>query len=133
MKVKELAVIFNVGVEELLDLLYNVGVNIDLQEEAMVNKDIEKKLAKRYNVEYPFKTNKTKKPTPNENPVQQQPVKNTGNTQPTQPKKEQPKQEENEVKQPEVKIIEPVRIMKTIKTEEVKPRVDEDTLAKYAD
>ena len=133
MKVKELAVIFNVGVEELLDLLYNVGVNIDLQEEAMVNKDIEKKLAKRYNVEYPFKTNKTKKPTPNENPVQQQPVKNTGNTQPTQPKKEQPKQEEKEVKQPEVKIIEPVRVMKTIKTEEVKPRVDEDTLAKYAD
>ena len=52
MKVKELAVIFNVSVEELLDLLYNVGVNIDLQEEAMVNKDIEKKLAKRYNVEY---------------------------------------------------------------------------------
>jgi translation initiation factor IF-2 len=133
MKVKELAVIFNVGVEELLDLLYNVGVNIDLQEEAMVNKDIEKKLAKRYNVEYPFKTNKTKKPTPNENPVQQQPVKNTGNTQPTQPKKEQPKQEEKEVKQAEVKIIEPVRVMKTIKTEEVKPRVDEDTLAKYAD
>ena len=133
MKVKELAVIFNVGVEELLDLLYNVGVNIDLQEEAMVNKDIEKKLAKRYNVEYPFKTNKTKKPTPNENPVQQQPVKNTGNTQPTQPKKEQSKQEEKEVKQPEVKIIEPVRVMKTIKTEEVKPRVDEDTLAKYAD
>ena len=133
MKVKELAVIFNVGVEELLDLLYNVGVNIDLQEEAMVNKDIEKKLAKRYNVEYPFKTNKTKKPTPNEIPVQQQPVKNTGNTQPTQPKKEQPKQEEKEVKQPEVKIIEPVRVMKTIKTEEVKPRVDEDTLAKYAD
>ena len=59
-------------------------------------KRIEKKLAKRYNVEYPFKTNKTKKPTPNENPVQQQPVKNTGNTQPTQPKKEQPKQEEKE-------------------------------------
>ena len=82
MKVKELAVIFNVGVEELLDLLYNVGVNIDLQEEAMVNKDIEKKLAKRYNVEYPFKTNKTKKPTPNEKPAQQQPVKKKGNTKP---------------------------------------------------
>ena len=133
MKVKELAVIFNVGVDELLDLLYNVGVNIDLQEEAMVNKDIEKKLAKRYNVEYPFKTNKTKKPVVSENQTQAQPVKNSGNTQPTQPKKEQPKQEEKEVKQPEVKIIEPVRVMKTIKTEEVKPRVDEDTLAKYAD
>ena len=133
MKVKELAVIFNVGVDELLDLLYNVGVNIDLQEEAMVNKDIEKKLAKRYNVEYPFKTNKAKKPVVSENQTQAQPVKNSGNTQPTQPKKEQPKQEEKEVKQPEVKIIEPVRVMKTIKTEEVKPRVDEDTLAKYAD
>ena len=133
MKVKELAVIFNVGVDELLDLLYNVGVNIDLQEEAMVNKDIEKKLAKRYNVEYPFKTNKVKKPVVSENQTQAQPVKNSGNTQPTQPKKEQPKQEEKEVKQPEVKIIEPVRVMKTIKTEEVKPRVDEDTLAKYAD
>ena len=32
-----------------------------------------------------------------------------------------------------VKIEEPVRIMKTLKTEEVKPRVDEATLAKYAD
>ena len=132
MKVKELAVIFNVSVEELLDLLYNVGVNIDLQEEAMVNKDIEKKLAKRYNVEYPFKTNKAKKPAANaDNQVQAQPVKNSGNAQPAQP--QQPKTEEKEVKQPEVKIIEPVRVMKTIKTEEVKPRVDEDTLAKYAD
>ncbi len=133
MKVKELAVIFNVGVDELLDLLYNVGVNIDLQEEAMVNKDIEKKLAKRYNVEYPFKTNKVKKPAVSENQTQAQPAKNPGNPQPTQEKKEQPKQEEKEIKQPEVKIIEPVRVMKTIKTEEVKPRVDEDTLAKYAD
>ena len=132
MKVKELAVIFNVSVEELLDLLYNVGVNIDLQEEAMVNKDIEKKLAKRYNVEYPFKTNKVKKPAANaDNQVQAQPVKNSVNAQPAP--SQQPKTEEKEVKQPEVKIIEPVRVMKTIKTEEVKPRVDEDTLAKYAD
>ena len=138
MKVKELAEIFNVDIAELLDLLYNVGVNIDLQEEAMVDKDTEKKLAKRYNVEYPFKTNKVKKPKP-------APAVNIPGTKPVEAKKEVVEQKPVEAKkaeptkpvepkQPEeVKIVEPVRVMKTIKTEEVKPRVDEATLAKYAD
>ena len=61
MKVKELAEIFNVGIDELLDLLENVGVDIAEKEESMVDKNIEKKLAKRYNVEYPFKTVKSPK------------------------------------------------------------------------
>ena len=64
MKVKELAEIFNVGIAELLDLLENVGVDIADNDETMVDKNTEKKLAKRYNVDYPFKTNKVaKKPT----------------------------------------------------------------------
>ena len=61
MKVKELAEIFNVGIVELLDLLENVGVNIAEKEETMVDKNTEKKLAKRYNVEYPFKSKKADK------------------------------------------------------------------------
>lgn len=55
MKVKELAVIFKTTPAELLNLLSNVGVDIKLQEETMVDKETEKKLAKRYNVPYPFK------------------------------------------------------------------------------
>ena len=54
MKVKDLAVIFKTSTSELLNLLSNVGVDIKLQEETMVEKDVEKKLAKRYNVSYPF-------------------------------------------------------------------------------
>ena len=43
MKVKELAVIFSVGIDELLDLLENVGVDISDKEESMVDKNIEKR------------------------------------------------------------------------------------------
>ena len=66
MKVKELAEIFKVDVRELLDLLDNVGANIDQQEESMVDANIEKKLAKRYGVAYPFKV---KKAQPKEAPA----------------------------------------------------------------
>ena len=137
MKVKELAEIFNVDIAELLDLLYNVGVNIDLQEEAMVDKDTEKKLAKRYNVEYPFKTNKVKKPKPTSavNIPGTKPVENKKSEpeKPVETKKVEPVKPVEQKQPEEVKIVEPVRVMKTIKTEEVKPRVDEATLAKYAD
>ena len=146
MKVKELAEIFNVGIAELLDLLENVGVNIDQKEESMVDKDTEKKLAKRYKVDYPFKKagkqTQSKKPTnsvvipgkPKQenkpNPVENKVVE------PVKPK-EKKVEVKPEVKPVEpikpVKIEEPVRVMKTLKTEEVKPRVDEDTLTKYAE
>ncbi len=144
MKVKELTEIFNVSIEELLDLLENVGVNIALKEETMVNKDLEKKLAKRYNVEYPFKVGKQPKKSKPTNSVvipgkaapKAAPVKTEEKKQPVSPAKKEatkvaPKPVLEEVKP--VKIEEPVRVMKTLKTEEVKPRVDEETLTKYAD
>ena len=56
MKVKDLAVIFKVEVSELLAMLSNVGVNLDKQEETNIDSAMEKKLAKRYGVPYPFKT-----------------------------------------------------------------------------
>ena len=55
MKVKELAEIFKISSSELLNLLPNVGVDVSAKEETMVDKDVEKKLAKRYGVPYPFK------------------------------------------------------------------------------
>lgn len=142
MKVKELAEIFNVGIAELLDLLENVGVNIDLQEEAMVDKDTEKKLAKRYNVEYPFKTGKqNKKPKPTNTVVIPGKPTSKVEAKPTEkkvvdPKKPEVKKVEKKVDEKPVapvKIEEPVRVLKTLKTEEVKPRVDEATLTKYAE
>ena len=62
MKVKDLAVIFKVEVSELLAMLSNVGVNLDKQEETNIDSSMEKKLAKRYGVPYPFKTAPKPKP-----------------------------------------------------------------------
>ena len=62
MKVKDLAVIFKVEVSELLAMLSNVGVNLDKQEETNIDSTMEKKLAKRYGVPYPFKTAPKPKP-----------------------------------------------------------------------
>ena len=62
MRVKELAEIFKVNINELLNLLENVGVNLDQQEETMIDSATEKKLAKRYNVAYPFKSQPKVKP-----------------------------------------------------------------------
>ena len=139
MKVKELAEIFNVGIAELLDLLENVGVDIADKDETMVDKNTEKKLAKRYNVDYPFKTNKVAKKPTNSVVIPGKPKEGQQQNAPKQEKKE-----EKEVEQPivvpkkeepikPVKIEEPVRVLKTLKTEEVKPRVDEATLTKYAE
>ena len=62
MRVKELAEIFKVNINELLNLLENVGVNLDQQEDTMIDAATEKKLAKRYNVAYPFKSQPKAKP-----------------------------------------------------------------------
>ncbi|MBQ8292169.1 MAG: translation initiation factor IF-2 [Bacilli bacterium] len=138
MKVKELSEIFNVSIDELLDLLENVGVNIASREETMVNKDLEKKLAKRYNVEYPFKVGKQPKKSKPTNSVviPGKPAKNAApaKVESTPVKKEEAKPAPKPVEEVKpVKIEEPVRVMKTLKTEEVKPRVDEATLTKYAE
>ena len=90
MKVKELAEIFKVPVQELLNMLSNVGVNLDKQEDTMIDAGLEKKLAKRYNVPYPFKTQAKPKPVNKVNIA----VKKE------EPKKEEPKKEEKPAEEP---------------------------------
>ena len=62
MRVKELAEIFKVSVEELMGLLENVGLSLTEKENSMVDSNTEKKLAKKFNVPYPFKSAKPKAP-----------------------------------------------------------------------
>ena len=64
MKVKELAEIFKISATELLAILPNVGVDVSQKEETNVDKEVEKKLAKRYGVPYPFKKVAPKPKTP---------------------------------------------------------------------
>lgn len=99
MKVKELAEIFKVDIKELMDILSNVGVDLTDGENTMVNQPTEKKLAVRYNVQYPFKSAKPKaKPAPK--PIQ--PVKKA------EPEKVgQAKTIDSESKKPEIKKEEP--------------------------
>ena len=88
MKVKDLAVIFKVEVSELLAMLSNVGVNLDKQEETNIDSSMEKKLAKRYGVPYPFKTAPKPKPVnkvviPNAKETKTQTKQTTTPTKPT--------------------------------------------------
>jgi len=68
MKVKDLAIILKADVSELIRALKNVEIDADLETE--VEKDIQKKLAKRYNIQFPFKTVKAAPPKP----VKEEPV-----------------------------------------------------------
>ncbi len=146
MKVKELAEIFKISSSELLNILPNVGVDVSAKEETMVDKDVEKKLAKRYGVPYPFK-----KPAPIKPKVTPQiKVKPIEEPKKIEKKKEEPKIVEKT--QPEIKKVvsekpkatpqvkakpkeEPKKIekvvVKPIIDEIVQPRVDEATLEKY--
>ena len=56
MKVKEVAEFLKVTTEELLKLLKNVSVGKVYNEDSDLDKELEKKLAKRYGVPYPFKS-----------------------------------------------------------------------------
>ena len=82
MKVKDLAEIFKISSSELLKILPNVGVDVSSGDETMVDKNIEKKLAKRYNVPCPFKK-PAPKPSAPAKPAQSKPVTDTNKT--TQP------------------------------------------------
>lgn len=156
MKVKELAEIFKISSSELLNLLPNVGVDVSAKEETMVDKDVEKKLAKRYGVPYPFKKAAPAKPKTapqvKAQPKVEEPKK-------IEKKKEEPKAvlkpKKEEKKQPEVKKAAPAKpkaapqvkaeepkkveepkkeekvVVKPIIDEIVQPRVDEATLEKY--
>ena len=160
MKVKELAEIFKISSSELLNLLPNVGVDVSAKEETMVDKDVEKKLAKRYGVPYPFKKAAPAKPKVAPQVKVQPKVE--------EPKKVEKKKEESkailkpkkvEKKQSEEKKVAPAKpkavskekaqpkteepkmveepkkeekiVVKPIIDEIVQPRVDEATLEKY--
>ena len=55
MKVKEVAEFLKVSTDEILKLLKNVSVGKSYTEDSEIEKELEKKLAKRYGVPYPFK------------------------------------------------------------------------------
>ena len=74
MKVKEVAEFLKVTTEELLKLLKNVSVGKSYTEDSEIEKDLEKKLAKRYGVPYPFKS-KPKAPAKPAQPETKAPVK----------------------------------------------------------
>ena len=74
MKVKEVAEFLKVTTEELLKLLKNVSVGKSYTEDSEIEKDLEKKLAKRYGVPYPFKS-KPKAPAKPAQPEAKAPVK----------------------------------------------------------
>ena len=161
MKVKELAEIFKISSAELLAILPNVGVDVSQQEETNVDKEVEKKLAKRYGVPYPFKkaTSKPKPAAPvkpqsapvkKEEPKKVTPVKEEPKVKPVKketPKVEvkkttAPKQPNKEVKNetPKQSAPKPVEVKPIIKVEQpkriiedeiIQPRVDEATLEKY--
>ena len=148
MKVKELAEIFKVSPAELLKILPNVGVDVSLKEETMIDKDVEKKLAKRYNVPYPFK-NAAPKPKPVEAPhVAQKPTveekpkpkstpkaaetKNKPAQKPTPDSKPKPRVTPKPATEIPKKPVEtPHVVKKPIVEEIIQPRVDEETLEKY--
>lgn len=142
MKVKELAEIFKISSTELLNILPNVGVDTSMKEETMVDKDVEKKLAKRYGVPYPFKKVVPTKPKPvvSSKPQVKQEVKKQ--EAPHFNKNDKVQVKKQEVKKPEVKKTEIQKpkevekkvekvVVKPIIDEIIQPRVDEATLEKY--
>jgi len=133
MKVRELAEILKVSTEEILKMLRNVSVDTSLKEETFVEKDVEKKLAKRYNVPYPFKkpapkpTNDAKssspKPVAEAKPKVQKPEANkTKEQKPSSPKpvaEAKPKVQKPEANKP--KEPKPVKEPKPKPVNESKP------------
>ena len=161
MRVKELAEIFKISVDELMGLLENVGLTLTDKENSMVDSNTEKKLAKKFNVPYPFKSAKAKAPKaapvkavnipvkPAEKkaaPVEEkkQPAKVAPVVKEEKVQKVKPVEEKKPVKvetkpevKPEVKqqvkeVVKPVE-KKVVYEEIIKPRVDEDLLNKYGE
>ena len=161
MKVKELAEIFKISAAELLAILPNVGVDVSQKEETNVDKEVEKKLAKRYGVPYPFKKAAPKPKAPAPAPAKKEEPKKAVQAQKAEAKANPTKTKEaakvetkkaapvktQEAPKPETKKQEqkqtpakPVEVKPTIKVEQprriiedeiIQPRVDEATLEKY--
>ena len=161
MKVKELAEIFKISAAELLAILPNVGVDVSQKEETNVDKEVEKKLAKRYGVPYPFKKAAPKSKAPAPAPAKKEEPKKVAPAQKAETKANPTKTKEaakvetkkatpvktKEAPKPETKKQEqkqtpakPVEVKPTIKVEQprriiedeiIQPRVDEATLEKY--
>ena len=113
MRVKELAEVLKVQVDELMQLLANVGVNLSDSENSIVDSGTEKKLAKKYNVPYPFKSAKPKavKPAPKveAKPAPKAEIKPTPKVEAKPAAKPAPKAE---VKPMEKKKAEPVKAVR---------------------
>lgn len=156
MKVKELAEILKVDINELMGILPNVGIDLTDNENTMLDASIEKKLAQRYQVPYPFKNTKPKaKPVQQPKKVEQvnqapikkpvvevkkaevkkeEPIKkNTPVVNQNKPKPVQPKQDVKKVEpKPKTQVQEAPK-QRVIYDEPIKPRIDEEFLNKYGD
>lgn len=156
MKVKELAENLKTSTSELIDKLSNVIFSETITENYEVSKDLEKKLAKMYGVNYPFKVVKPKPVTKStvkigsnrpddkktENPQNKKtftkPEKPTKveKPKPTTPKPvEQKNNKPAETKKVEAKkpVEKPIKAKTVYEEEIVVPRVDEHMLEKYGD
>ena len=108
MKVKEVAEFLKVTTEELLKLLKNVSVGKVYTEDSDLDKDLEKKLAKRYGVPYPFKSKPKAapaKPVPAgvKVPTPQKPAAPAKPVAPAKPAQAEKPQAKQAVAKPEVK------------------------------
>ena len=118
MKVKDLAISLKITTQELIKNLSNVIWNEKITEEYEVSKDMEKKLAKMYNIPYPFKSTKPKAPAKstvkigsNRPDRESKPVQH--NQQPKPQSNQQPKQQSNQQPKPQV-----VQNKKTVATKQ---------------
>jgi translation initiation factor IF-2 len=127
MKVKDLIEIFNCTEEKLLELLSNVGVDISLQGDTFVEKEVEKKLARYFNVPYPFKSGK-KEASPKPRtvvPIKKAAPKKAVKPQPQtkQPQSAQPKKKHQTVaKQPQPQAKQPQPLQQQSKHPQPKPQ-----------
>ena len=148
MKVKEVAEFLKVTTEELLKLLKNVSVGKSYTVDSEIEIDLEKKLAKRYGVPYPFKS-KPKAPAKPAQPEAKAPVKAQPKAEPAKDAKQggqkqapkqnaQPAKENKQNGQKQAPKAEPQKQNKprpsdipSYKDEIVETVVDEEFLDKY--
>ena len=126
MKVKDLIEIFNCTEEKLLELLSNVGVDISLQGDTFVEKEVEKKLARYFNVPYPFKSGK-KEASPKPRtvvPIKKAAPKKAVKPQPQtkQPQSAQPKRKHQQSQSKHLQAKQPTTATTTKQASSTKPQ-----------
>ena len=106
MKVKEVAEFLKVSTDEILKLLKNVSVGKSYTEDSEIEKELEKKLAKRYGVPYPFKAKSKAEPakaTPKAEPAKAAPKPKPEKAEPVKEVKEKPAKEQVSNNKPKAK------------------------------